>query len=140
MKEIENEIYQLWEKMKPFMLFISKKEYGDNKEGGRLMFYKAICVQDKYLEAFDYLKSCYEERKDPSVPNRPNKDQLTEFREKLKSLNYFIERPVENFDDFPKTTIIIGIDNKQHKISELATLVIFDFNYLNEFVMDFDAK
>ena len=122
-------IYDTWDKVKKFMLSISKNEYGVNHDGGKLIMAKNVCIQGKYTEAIEYLKYIYKDK--------PNKWQLNEFHEKLKTCCYFIDRPIENYDDFLDTHKIISNDGKWHYFEEIESAKMFDFDYLKDFVMDF---
>jgi hypothetical protein len=139
MIDVENKIYELWKKITPFMLSVSKSQYGYGHTGGRLMMAKVLCCQDKYVDAWSFLSTLYIENKEISS-YKPNKLQLIEFYEKLKSCYYFIERPIENFDDFFDRHKIINSDNDEAvDFNKITSVSAFDFDYLNTFVLDFNS-
>lgn len=120
---------ELFNKVKDYLLSISKMKFGVNWDGGVLMMAKVIHIQGLWDEALEFYHKCHTQGFDITP------EQQLDWIKKLQELVYFINRESSCYDDY-KTMDITVVDLDKNKvpvdIDDIAEITAYDFSYLLE--------
>lgn len=126
---------ELFNNIKTFLLSVSKKEFGTGLDGGKNMLGKMLVVQSLYDEMIEFLMDVVKGRDEYYIENFTN-EELAGFIKKAENVDYFIKRPVENYDDLAgRIFSIYNTDKKEwYKVNfdEISTITAYDFSWMNE--------
>ena len=126
---------ELFNSIKQFLLSVSEKEFGTGLDGGKNMLGKIVVVQSCYDEMIEYLMGVVNQRDEYYIESFTT-EELVNFIEKAENVDYFIKRPVENFEDVQgRIFSIYDTDKKEwYKVNfdEIKTMTAYNFSWMND--------